>query len=167
MSSPRNVETNLGIVRSLAPSTVVDIGCGGGNYGAWIRQQGLAQTIVGVDAWEGNRNRLWDCYDAVVIGDVRTVDLPRADMYLLIDIIEHMSREDGKALLSRLDSPALVCTPRHWPQDADENPYQAHVSEWSEDDFAFILDMSDDEFVIGVVENPNDNRVIGERWKRE
>lgn len=151
MSSPRNVDTNLDIVRAIAPHTVVDIGCGGGNYGAWIRQQGLARTIIGVDAWEGNRNCKWDYYDSILIGDVRTLELPTADLYLLIDVIEHMSRADGLALIERIDGPVLVCTPRHWPQDADENPYQAHVSEWSEGDFAFTLDVSDDEFVIGVI----------------
>lgn len=150
MSSPRNVETNLGIVRSLLPRVVVDLGCGGGNYGSWIRRQGLATTIVGVDAWEGNKNQKWDDYDSVLIGDVRTIELPDADLYLMIDIIEHMSRTDGLALLSRIGPPVLVCTPRHWPQEADENPYQEHVSEWSEDDFDFVLDESDDEFVIGL-----------------
>lgn len=150
LSHPRNVPTIMALVRQLAPSRVVDIGCGGGNYGKYLRDAFPALHITGIDAYGDNRNALWECYDEVIVADARTCELPPADLYLMVDVIEHMSRDDGFALISRLTAPVIICTPRHWPQAADENPYTEHVSEWHEDDFGFWIDRSDAEFVIGV-----------------
>jgi hypothetical protein len=158
LSHPRNTPTILGLVSALQPDSILDIGCGGGNYGSLLRTWRPDARIVGLDAWADNRNPLWECYDEVVIADARTYEYPKFGLYLLVDVIEHMDMDEGKALLRRIPGLCLVCTPRHWPQAADENPYTAHRSEWSEDDLRevihggkFAYDMSDDEFVIVVL----------------
>ena len=152
MSCPDNRATVLGLVAGIAPASIVDIGCGAGDYGVYLRSLFPHLRLIGIEAYEDCRNQQWDRYDRVIIADVRGIEIPTADCYLLVDVIEHMSREDGLALLGRLDGPVVVVTPRCWPQDADENPYQAHVSTWRERDFHFSADRSDERFVIGLHE---------------
>jgi len=150
MSCPDNVPTILELVAEIAPSVIVDIGCGSGDYGVLLREHYPRAAIIGIEAHMDCDNDQWLAYDRVIMRDVRTTPLPPADLYLLIDVIEHLSRAEGLLLLSRIHGPAVICTPRHWPQDADENPFQAHVSEWHESDFDFSRDRSDAAFVIGV-----------------
>lgn len=151
LSHPRNQGVILDLVRMIDPASVVDIGCGGGTYARLVRDTLPECAMVGIEAYADNANPLWALYDEVLVSDARTIDLPPADLYLLVDVIEHMSRVDGFMLGASIPGPVIVCTPRHWPQAADENPYTEHVSEWTEADFDFALDMSDEEFVIGLV----------------
>jgi hypothetical protein len=153
LSHPRNIDTITEIVLGLDPISILDVGCGGGTYGQVLRPLFPRSLIVGVEAYENNRNPLWACYNNVTVEDVRGLGtIFEFELVLLVDVLEHMPKEDGIKLLDNICGTKIVCTPRHWPQSADENPYTEHVSEWTEADFNFSIDLSDEEFVIGVIE---------------
>jgi 2-polyprenyl-3-methyl-5-hydroxy-6-metoxy-1,4-benzoquinol methylase len=128
----------MDIIRGRRPARVLDLGVGSGYYGEMIRRDLIGVTLDGVELWD-YRNPRWDSYDKIMVEDVRTRDYAREepyDLYLMVDIIEHMTKEEGLALLERIPGPVLVSTPHDFPQEADENPYQAHVSKWTVADFA-------------------------------
>lgn len=125
------------------PNQVIDIGPGWGKYGLACRE--YLPSINHVDAIEVPPGRLPAqdvIYDHVYTGDAREC---RAgffevyDMALIIDVIEHMSLEDGHELLERIlkdNCRAIVSTPKVFVnQHDDHNPYETHVSCWTWEDF--------------------------------
>jgi hypothetical protein len=127
----------MDIIRSRKPKSILDIGVGSGFYGEMIRRDLPDVKLFGVEPFEKYENPRWECYNGFWHCDVRSITLPWPfDLYLMIDVIEHMSKEEGLALIERLPGPVLVSTPWHYDQGPDENPLQAHVSEWTLADFA-------------------------------
>lgn len=131
----------MDIIRSRKPKSILDIGVGSGFYGEMIRRDLPDVKLIGLEPFDYHNPR-WDCYDFIHKVDVRTWRAGKTDcveffdLILMIDVIEHMSKEEGLALLERLPGPVLVSTPWHYEQGPDENPLQAHVSEWTLADFA-------------------------------
>ena len=124
------------------PVTVLDIGPGVGTYAKLLAGLPIAE-MIGLEVWEPyvTTYRLADHYDRLVIGDVRTTPLPSADVVILGDVVEHMTRAEGLAVWAR----AAVAASRavylsipvvHYPQDQIEgNPYEVHVEEdWTHDE---------------------------------
>jgi hypothetical protein len=124
----------MDLIRQQAPKSIMDIGVGSGFYGEMIRRDLPDVTLYGIETF-GYENERWKCYDHIWREDARTFDYPALDLFLMVDVIEHMSKEEGLALLNRLPGPVIVSTPWHYPQGPDENPLQAHVSEWTLADF--------------------------------
>ena len=125
----------MDLIRSREPASILDIGVGSGFYGEMIRRDLPDVQLDGIETFD-YANERWDCYDHISLEDVRGLVLEDYDLYLMVDVIEHMSKEDGLALLDRLPGPVIVSTPWHYEQGPDENPLQAHVSEWTLADFA-------------------------------
>jgi 2-polyprenyl-3-methyl-5-hydroxy-6-metoxy-1,4-benzoquinol methylase len=74
-------------------------------------------------------------------GDFLSVQLPRYDLVLMIDVLEHFDRDDGFASLRKATSvgaEVLISTPRRpRPQGAVKgNPFERHRSRWTAADFA-------------------------------
>lgn len=125
------------------PSFIVDVGPGWGKYGLMCRE--YLTDLVQLDAVEVAEGRIAtqdEIYNSVVTSDVRL--LPKNvwdgyDLVLIIDVIEHMSKEDGLALLSNIldcGASVLVSTPKQWMEQHDpSNPYETHVSHWTWEDF--------------------------------
>lgn len=152
-SYPQNRPIIMEVVKGLRPSSVLDIGCGWGFYGELLRDALPDARIDGLDGWEGNRCERWANYDKVFIADARSFDYMEYDLYLLVDCIEHMTKEQGLDLLDQLTRPVLVSTPRNYPQGPGENPYQEHVSAWSESDFSGVVaDFSTRDSIIVLVD---------------
>ena len=154
----------LHVIQRVAPKTVLDIGKGFGKYGFLIHEYcGIPnlrrvdpsltmreQSDIRIDAVEVDENlllpHLSQIYDKVHVGDVLTIykGLPRYDLVLMIDIIEHIDKEAAtgmlKAFLSQ-GSVILVATPRiFFPQHLDgqdlyDSVYERHVSHWTTGDF--------------------------------
>lgn len=123
---------------------VLDLGIGVGDFGKLIKKNITAPTrITGVEAWEKYRGRKWSYYDEIVIADIQTF-LAQSDQtfdfVLLVDVLEHFSREDGENVLNALKQRArravIVSTPTTgYPQGATTgNPYQEHRCIWSTHD---------------------------------
>ncbi|RMD58164.1 class I SAM-dependent methyltransferase [Candidatus Woesearchaeota archaeon] len=120
---------------------VVEFGCGDHSP---LARQGVEKTM-GVDihgpSLELARDR--KTHDIFVQADVRKFRLKRKfDCAIALDVIEHLPKKDGKILLENMEYSArrvVVFTPNGFlEQDqslVEENPYQAHLSGWTVDDF--------------------------------
>ena len=78
------------------PVTVLDIGPGVGTYAKLLAGPEVAR-LTGVEIFEPyvHTYRLREYYDEIIIGDAREVDLPAADVVILGDVAEHMTRRGG------------------------------------------------------------------------
>lgn len=133
------------VLQAQQPTKVIDIGPGWGKYGLACRE--YLPDIEHLHALEVHQGRLatQDCiYDWVYTGDVRDPAYTarfwsRWNLALLIDVIEHMTLEEGHQLLGKILSAncaVLVSTPKLFQaQHDDHNPYEEHLSLWAWDDF--------------------------------
>lgn len=116
----------------------VDLGAGAGTakefYGPWFPKA----SWTAIEAWEPyvDRFALSSRYDHLLVGDARKIDLPEADVYLVGDVLEHMSKEDALALWDRVRAVSriqILSLPIiHYPQGAEYgNPYEEHKHHWT------------------------------------
>ena len=131
------------VIRELSQlNSVLDLGCGKHSMvpiiPTWI-------YTVGVEIFEpyyqaavqSGRHTLY------VNHDILTVDFPEKsfDAVVLLDVLEHLPKEKGQALLQKIEKIArrkvVIFTPNGFlPQDDfDENPYMDHCSGWSAGEF--------------------------------
>ena len=137
------------------PNSILDIGVGFGKYGLIIREvldlpferyrkdQWLI-NIDGIEAFEKYKNPIHDyIYNKIYYGDASEVikKLPKYDCILLIDVLEHFEKEEGKKFINELmkhvNKSLIISTPRY-PAEQEEylgNKYEAHKSKWSIIDF--------------------------------
>jgi len=123
---------------------VLDVGCGVMSPIAHHRE--AFAGLVGVDghipsilaARDARRHHAYCCIN---LKDVGAIFAPKSfDCVVALDVIEHFTKEDGRALLDALERIAkkrvIVFTPNGFlPQAATEdNPYQLHVSGWTADE---------------------------------
>ncbi|MBI2769092.1 MAG: class I SAM-dependent methyltransferase [Burkholderiales bacterium] len=132
------------LVRSLAPRTALDIGCGAGKYGKLLQQEAPQCRRIGVEVEASYVERfgLRTLYDEVRIGDAQSVlalDRSEAfDLAIIGDCIEHMPKSVGMDLLNALTyrtQYTIVLAPEFIVQGAVAGvESEAHVSVWSEFD---------------------------------
>lgn len=163
----QNIPEIMDVVKRLKPSTVLDIGCGSGKYGEEIKKALPNCEIHGIEGYEGYKNPMWDNYNEVKIKDVRNLEREGSfeglgydevdllygrkkidqcvmypgkayDLYLLIDIIEHLSKEDAFKLLDKIpqDANIIISIPWDYDQHDEINPLQNHISKWNFSDFS-------------------------------
>lgn len=124
-----------------APASVIDVGPGWGKYGLMCRE--YLPKLRWLDAVEVNEGRCPtqdEIYDYVFEIDARLFrGWSTYDLVLLIDVIEHMSKRDGHALLQamlRVGTSVLVSTPKLFVKQHDEdNPYEEHICLWTWQEF--------------------------------
>ncbi|MDK3155404.1 class I SAM-dependent methyltransferase [Kamptonema cortianum] len=156
-SHPSQINEILSLIDLANPASVLDIGVGFGRYGFLCREL--------LDIYKGQRYRKEDwkvridgieafpeyltlvhhhVYDRILTGNaldiVDTLDT-RYDLTIMIDVLEHFSREDGLTLLRQLlkrSRNILLSTPLTvYEQDAVfDNQFEQHVHEWKREDFA-------------------------------
>lgn len=149
-SSAHQLDTILGLTVALDPESVLDVGTGFGKYGMLVREYLEIWTaaggygewrrrVEGIEAFAGYLNPIHDyVYDRVHVGDALAV-LPgmtsRFDLGLVIDVIEHFTREDGERLIrecERVCRNLIIATPRRFFEQGAlyENRLEAHRSFW-------------------------------------
>ena len=137
----RQIPYVLEVLARQRPRTVLDVGAGYGKYGFLAREFGGAERVDAVDVAEPR----FAAYDHVWVGDIRALDrlIPagasRYDLALFIDVIEHLEKPEGYALLDDLTRRAgavLVTTPLGFrPQEVPGMPFETHRSGWLPWDF--------------------------------
>lgn len=130
------------------PRTVLDIGCGNGAIGPYLRQYGVDRLVAvdaafpiagtgetsGLAAYETLIEQPWPDAARLLKDEV-------FDLALLVDVIEHCEYELGTDVLGEALEHAravVVATPHdpmRWPQDDLANPYEQHRRRWPLDDF--------------------------------
>jgi trans-aconitate methyltransferase len=120
------------------PKSILDLGAGAGTYAKLLRPvlPTATMTAVEIHAAYISDFKLWRLYDSIIIGDIRTCDLPEADVVILGDVLEHMSYEDALQMWDRARDKSLKATFLsvpivEWPQEAMYgNEYERHLHTW-------------------------------------
>lgn len=136
----------------LHPKTVLDLGIGFGLYGAVCRQildaqYGRCRTdqweakIYGVEAHSPYLNPMWSMYTQVEVADFTETDRSGYDLVLMIDSLEHLDPEVGRAFLDRLvahNKNVIISVPvEYCPQEATfGNEYETHRTHYQGNEFA-------------------------------
>jgi hypothetical protein len=147
------------LLSKLQPRSVLDIGKGFGKYGFLLHEYwGIDcairpnpnlslrdQSRVAVDAVESNSDYLWphlnQFYRQVYTGRIEVLyeSLPRYDIVLMADVIEHLQKKDALSVLRHFvesGSTMIISSPRiFFEQDLFESPDEHHISHWTVDDF--------------------------------
>ncbi|MEZ5014649.1 MAG: class I SAM-dependent methyltransferase [Chitinophagales bacterium] len=125
-------------------TSILDVGCGANSP---LKTFNKGKYCVGIDAFAPSieKSKAAHIHKEYIQADVLSVDTvvkPGAfDAVLALDLIEHLTKEDGYALLDKLDTVAgkkiFIYTPNGFlPQgDRENNPWQVHHSGWSPADF--------------------------------
>ena len=126
----------------LDPGSVLDIGAGFGKYGVLFRECCAKHPRVeAIEAWQPyiDAHRLCGIYDAVHATDVMLATdqlLNSCDAVYMGDVIEHLTKHDGHALLQRIRCPIVINTPEHFFDNPPDLPWtETHRSHWTLDDF--------------------------------
>lgn len=132
-------------IHRLQPWLVMDCGVGAGKYGVlcrevldgiWGRLQPKDWThkICGVEAHGPYRNPAWGAYDWVKVCDFTEESITDFDLVLMIDSLEHLEPEQGRAFLAGLvarNKHVIVSVP-NGPMPCDEpvygNAYERHLA---------------------------------------
>lgn len=139
---------------------ILDVGPGWGKYGLMCREYLNPELLNAVEVKPGLLPTQKIIYDNVIVSDARHLNKDYWAMYdiaLMIDMIEHMTLNQGQELLERILSTGchvLVSTPKVWEeQHADNNPYEEHKSLWTWEDFpAAAVDISTIDSIIFLLE---------------
>lgn len=120
---------------SISPGRVLDVGCGRGQFAVLLHELGRAEAVVGFD-WDPRKiaaARAAQLPGAQFsTGDARSVELPRADTILVLDVLHYLPVADQAALLARL-SERLEPGGQLLIRDVDERgTAQSRVTRWFE-----------------------------------
>jgi hypothetical protein len=152
------MEDCLQAITERRPAAVLDAGIGFGLWGALLRQYldvwsgrvDAAQWAVRIDGIEIDEKRVHAharyLYTEIFVGDIREIVPRRAaeqpyDVILFGDVIEHLPKEAGRALLDTAVTLAhqlvVVRIPLGdgWRREGREEP-DHHRSQWYADDFS-------------------------------
>lgn len=135
----------IALVHQVPHAKIIEIGPGYGKYGLMLREY-LNLKPQQLDCVEATRSYIdrfhWlKClYDTVHHADC--LDLPyefynQYDVVLIIDVIEHLDKQKAIEFLKNVKAQIIICTPvEFFEQEFENNPYEHHVSHWTEKDFA-------------------------------
>lgn len=143
----------MDIVIALKPFSVLDVGTGFGKYGILCREYlelwdgrqeyNFLRRIDGVEAFANYITPLHkfiynNIYTENIIDLVKKLDY-RYDLVLIIDVLEHFTKEEGERLLETLlsnNKSVLIATPRKPSNQKDvfDNVFEIHKSLWKKKD---------------------------------
>ena len=98
-----------------------------------VRLEGI---VYGVDIFLTYLRKAKHVYDDVVLCDIRYLPIRKAELALLIGVLEHLEKEEGMKLLDelkRICDGIVLLSPFRWHPlhpELDRNPYQKNRSAW-------------------------------------
>ncbi len=174
-SYAENIKNILEAVVEVNPKKVLDIGSAFGKYSILVRE-----AILSIRAEKGDLTP----QDDIEIGCVEMADyfqslpwhdslykyhyhtdaqslewetMPKFDLVLLIDVVEHWTKEESKKLIEdikKTGANVLISTPKNvhfYQEEYYGKDCPKHISQWEREDFNFIIDKSTDQSHIFVV----------------
>ncbi|MEM2507753.1 MAG: class I SAM-dependent methyltransferase [Nitrososphaeria archaeon] len=131
--------------KQLSNMTILDVGCGYGEWGFLIRTRKSGfPYIIGMDIWHPHLKKLSHIkiYNELIRVKIPEVPLKdkSVDITLACEILEHLNKNDGYKLLKELERVSrkliIISCPLDYPQDEIYgNPYERHITEWKPDVF--------------------------------
>jgi SAM-dependent methyltransferase len=127
--------------------SLLDVGCGRGSPLAGDEVLDRIPVKVGIDGHEPDlaHSQQFGPYDTYVHGDILSIEDrfgPNSfDVVMALDVIEHLTKDDGWKLLDKLEAVArrrvVVFTPNGFLRQGERegNPLQLHRSGWTLMDF--------------------------------
>lgn len=153
-SDPFNIPWVIRLIGQIKPKSILDIGIGTGTYGMLCRQyldianvgihkEDWTTKIDGVEIFRDYENPIWPYfYNQVYIGNAldEVRNLEHYDLILLVDVIEHFTKNEGLTLLNLLFMQSnwlIITSPKgKFPQgELYGNIHEVHHSEWNYNDF--------------------------------
>ncbi len=116
--------------------SVLDLGCGGNSVLRYIPHR---YWSVGVEAWKNSleESKSKHIHDEYILADITRMELieKSVDAVILLEVLEHLTKEEGKLLLEKMTRVArkkiILTTPNGFvPQEDEANPHQLHKSGW-------------------------------------
>lgn len=97
-------------------NSILDIGCGAGQFGRTVREMNRASELIGIELYEPAAEQAKKYYDKVYCSNVENLDLPYSECFDYVicgDILEHLS--DPWDMVSRIakmlkKDGALICS---------------------------------------------------------
>lgn len=147
------IPATIKAVEVFRPTSILDIGIGFGKYGSLFRERlDIANgnykkedwkiRIEGVEGFSSYRSPLWECYNKIHIGNILELadGLGNYDVITILDVIEHLSKEEGIGLIDKLlrkSHGIVITTPISWyaQDDWGGNELERHKSAWNKKDF--------------------------------
>lgn len=135
------------IPNCITNKTILDVGCGKGNWGYLIRslKEEYDVFMVGLDLSKKYLHfvQRFKIYDDVILCDARYLPFRKRkfDFIILTEVIEHIAKSDGFQLIGNLKEISrkriLITTPngRYYQGTVDGEASQKHVSSWYVSDF--------------------------------
>lgn len=134
----------------------VELGCGLGGLGVIIRPH--TQWLVGVDSNVDYLENSNPVYDRLVHADLRACEFSElVDSVFLFEVLEHISKEEGHILLSKLQGKyVLLSTPDTFYSDEKTN----HLCVWSVEELHTLG------FTVWSTPSSPGNTLIAERYSQ-
>lgn len=187
-SNHRNISKIIDIVIKLEPKKVLDIGSGFGKFGVLCREYlelwdsdeylNWTRTIDTIEIYSDYINPIHKfIYNNIYIGDASEIvrTLPKYDLILVIDVLEHFEKERGKIFIEEClhVSKSLLISLPQYPSEQHEvfgNKSESHISKWTKEELkrmgctCFLR--SDDHFIV-LISNEKTIRTIKNAVLRE
>jgi hypothetical protein len=146
----------MDLIVNINPNSVLDIGTGFGKYGLLCREylelwdgrqnyDKFLRRIDGVEAFESYITPLHKfVYDNLYTRDISkladNLDFSY-DLVLLIDVLEHFDKAEGRSLLTKIlarNKGVLISTPKYPSnqKDAFNNIYEIHRARWTKQEIS-------------------------------
>lgn len=157
VSNKQNRPIILDLIKKYKPYSILDLGIGKGDYGKAVIEMCLCKKIDGVEIWDW-RNPQWKFYQYVFYAKIQEFDFSNRtyDLYLFIDVLEHLEKEEALEVLRKVPKTMIICIPVNYPQEIEGLPYETHKSEWTLEDFKEFnftdYSINRKKFIIGVIE---------------
>lgn len=145
----------INLVKEINPQSILDIGIGFGKWGFLFREyldiyghfdgwkkENWKTKIDGIEIFDKYITPSSDyIYNKIYIGNALKIisDLNKYDLIIMMDVLEHFNKEEGKQLLQKIynKSKVFILTlplgdfKYIWKR---ENKYESHLSAWEVDD---------------------------------
>jgi len=150
-SNSSQISKIICLITDINPLSILDIGVGFGKYGVLCREYlefwdgrneyTFKRRIDGIEAFKDYLTPLHKfVYNKIYTGNaLQLIDKINFsyDLVLLIDVLEHFTKEEGTLLVKKIVSKnkgLLLSTPKkvHAQDTVFKNKYETHKSQWSE-----------------------------------
>lgn len=157
-SCQENKKPVMDLLKTLGSKNILELGVGYGDFGPKIRLEIPGSRLFGIEIFKPYFIKIPKvCYERLYNEDIRPFYYEKlkdiVDTVMMIDVLEHLTEDDGKQLLNKLESlfeKIVISVPViDFEQPAFMgNDWEEHKSQWKPDD---MISMGYKEFFKGEI----------------